>query len=460
MDNTVNTRGEKIKHERDWTKGSIVFNLLSLSWPVLVSQSLDISGPLIDMIWVGKLGAASVAGVGIAGIIVILANSSILGLSVGVKAVVARLMGAGDREGAVHASRQAFVVGVGFYIVIAAIGIFLAEPILAAFGVEPEVVSEGAIYLRIMFIGAITMSIWMIAVGAMQASGDTVTPMKISLVFRAVHIISCPFLVFGWWIFPQMGVSGAAVANAIAQTLAMVLGLWVLFSGRTRLHLSTRNFYFDPEVIWRMVKIGIPNLFMHVQHHLGSLAMVWLMAPFGTVALAAHTIWQRTDAIVIILGMGVGISAGVLGAQNIGAGQPERAVKTGWIAAGMATVIMVIILAVVLLWAEVIVSIFSTDPEMVKTTATFMRIAAASYLAMAFNSVFLQFLVGVGDTVPTLVIEMFQAWIVQLPLAFLLPRYTDLGVYGVRWAIVIAIIVAGILFTLYFHIGKWKHKNI
>ena len=164
MEESETSPGRGEKRERDWTKGSITRNLLLLSWPIAINQCLDWTGTIFDLIWVGKLGAAAVAGVGIAGIIIILANSALMGLTIGVRALIARFTGAGDNEGAVHVLRQALVIITGFYILLAVTGIPLAEPILNLFGAEADVVTEGATYLRIMFISSLVMSIWATAV--------------------------------------------------------------------------------------------------------------------------------------------------------------------------------------------------------------------------------------------------------------------------------------------------------
>jgi putative MATE family efflux protein len=411
-------------------------------------------GPFIDMIWIGRLGAASVAGAGIAASTVTLANGAMGGLAWGVRAVVARYIGAGDREEANHAVRQAFVICAVYAVVVAVIGILLAESILRTFGLNADVIAQGAAYMRIQLAGMITMSLRMLTEGTMQAAGDALTPMRIGLIFRAVHLVLCPLLVFGLGPFPSMGVSGAAVTNVISQGIGGGLGLWVLLTGRTRLKLTLNNLRLDLKMMNRIVKVALPNLFTHIQHHLCVLVLTWIVAPFGTLAVAAHTIWQRIDTIPTTMAAGVGSSAGVLGAQNLGAKQPERAEKSAWLAAGLALCIMMLI------WAKGLASIFTNDPELVKTTSLFLKIGAASYLGIALNLVFLQFLINVGDTVMGFLLETLPSWGIQIALSFILSRYTNLGIYGVRWSIVLGFIIAGVIFLLYFRMGKWKLKNI
>ena len=183
--------------DKDWTKGSIIHNLWSLSWPVMISNSVNMMGPTIDMIWVGKLGATAIASVGVSGMGVMLMQTLMMGLFGGLRAMVARFVGAGDNEAANHVSQQALVIGATFSLITAVIGIFLAEPILRLFGVAPDVIVEGAAYMRIQFVGMITMSLRFMSEGTMQASGDVTTPMKIAVVFRVFHVVLCPFLVFG-----------------------------------------------------------------------------------------------------------------------------------------------------------------------------------------------------------------------------------------------------------------------
>jgi len=446
--------------ERDWTKGSIIRNLLTLSWPIIVGNSLNLLGPVIDMVWVGKLGAASIAGVGISSMAVMLVTSARMGLTTGTRAIIARFIGSGDSSGANHVAQQAFVVSGIYVVVTASIGIFFAEPIMNIFGLEADVVAEGAAYMRIMFIGSIAMSFRMMAEGIMQASGDTVTPMRIIIFFRIFHVVLCPFLVFGWWIFPNLGVSGAALTNVISQSFGTAIGLWILFSGRTRLRLTLRNFHLDPGMIWRIVKIGIPASIMTMERTFGDMVLVWFMSPFGTLAVAGHALIQRIQAVLRMPCMGFGVGAGVIVGQNLGAGKPERAEKSGWLAAGIAEAFTFLASIVILIWAENIIRIFNSEPDMVKLAAFFLRIHGAGYLVMGFYFVLQHCISGAGDTMPPMLITLLNFWLVQIPLAFLLPRYTSLGVYGVRWAMVAGMLVTAVAYIIYYRLGRWKRKKV
>jgi putative MATE family efflux protein len=462
--------------QRDWTQGKLINNLWALSWPIIISSILSTAGPTVDMIWVGKLGSASVAGVGLAGLSVQLVNSLLMGLFAGLRAMVARFIGAGDNESAAQVTKQAIVVNLGFSIFMAILGIFFAEQIMSIFGVDSDVVTQGADYLRIQFIGMVAMGLVMMTSSTMQASGDTVNPMRISIFYRLLHIVLCPFVIFGaafvptvfphlsnfsgWWPFPALGVRGAAMTGVVSQTLGGVIGLWFLFSGRTRLHLSFKNFHFNTNLIWRLVKIGLPAAINGTERSVVGLVMMWFIAPFGTLAVAAHTIMTRVEMVVVMPSMGFGSASGVLAGQNMGAGQPDRAEKSGWLAVGLTEGLMIASGAVLLFWPQPIVRIFNSEPGLVEICSTFLRIAAAGYLFYTFAAVLAEFLNGVGDTMIPMIAGLTTMWLIQVPLAYFLPKWTDLGVFGVRWAMVVALAGRAITYIIYIRLGRWRRLKI
>jgi len=446
--------------DRDLTKGSITRNLWALTWPTTISNTIMMLGPAIDMIWVGSLGSAAIAGVGVSGMAVMVINSARMGLNTGTQVLIARNVGAGDKSDANHVAQQTFVISTAFALVMAAIGIFLSESILVFIGVEPDVVREGAVYMRIMFIGSVAMSFGMMSQGIMQASGDALTPMKIGIGVRIFHVILCPFLIFGWWIFPFMGVSGAALTNVISQGSGGIIMLWILFTGRTRLKITLKGFRFDSNIIWRIIKIGIPSSITTMQRNLTNFILMWFVVPFGTSAVAAHALADRIDIFVNMPAFGLGQASGVLAGQNLGANRPDRAEKTGWIAVGWFTCITFIGSVVIWFWAEKIVCIFNSEPDLVVITANFLRINIVSYMMFGLVIVLMSCLNGVGDTSIPMWTTLLTMWLVQVPLAYILPKATNLGVYGVRWGVAAAIVLRALTFTIYFKHGRWKRKEV
>jgi putative MATE family efflux protein len=277
---------------------------------------------------------------------------------------------------------------------------------------------------------------------------------------RFFHIALCPFLVLGLWIFPRMGVSGAALSNVLAQALGAAAALLILFKGHTRIHLVPQDLRVAPGIIWRILKIGIPALAMNLQSAFGSMLFMKLIVPFGTLAISAHSLAGRVEMFLFVPGMGLGTGAGVLVGHNLGAKQPVRAVKSAWLAVGVVEGFMLVCCIAILLFAEHIIGIFTTETNLISLGSTFMRIAAAGYLLSALSSVMQSCIAGAGDTLPNLIVSIATVWAVQLPLAFFLSRETSLAIYGIRWAVVASTFVGAVAFTTYFIIGKWKTKKV
>jgi putative MATE family efflux protein len=468
----MSRRGKKIEGDgsperkstaghRDWTQGSILGNLWGLAWPMSVSALVEQLGPTVDMIWIGKLGQAAMAGVGVAGLAVMTVNAARMGINTGLRAMISRAIGAKDLEEANRVTQQGLVVSTIFAIVMAIIGGFFSESILRLLGVAPEVVETGADYMRIQLVGSIFMSLGMLANGIMQASGDTVTPMKLIIAGRLFHVVLCPFLIFGWWIFPRLEVNGAAITNIIQYAfISAGIGLWILFSGRSRIKPTMKGFRFDGKILWRMVKVGLPASFTGMERNFASLVIIKFISPFGTVAVAAHSLLQRIDPFFHMPAQGFGQAAGVLAGQNLGARLPERAEKTGWIAAFIFTGTMCIASLLVWFLPGPIVRIFNSDPALVDIASVFLRIEIVNFMVFGFVTVLMNCLNGVGDTWIPMWTNLISMWAMQVPLAWLLSTRTDLGVYGVRWGMAIAIVMRAVVYIVYWKLGRWKYRKV
>jgi putative MATE family efflux protein len=304
------------------------------------------------------------------------------------------------------------------------------------------------------------MSFGMLAEGIMQASGDSMTPMRISVFSRLFHITLCPFLIFGLWIFPHLGISGAAITSVVSQGLGAAIGVFVLLTGRSRIRLILKGFRFDPETIWRIVRIGLPVSVGMAGRSVGRLSFFWLMAPFGTLAVASHAVVERIEVFLTTPGFGFGRGAAALVGQNLGAKQPERAEKSSWVGVGFVEVIILIFSVVMIFWPESLIRIFSSEPALVKEASVYLRILTVGLFAIGIGVVLGTCLGGAGDTIPPMIANTMSMLAIPVPLALFLTKYTDLGVYGVRWAIVTGSVIAAIGYVIYFRLGRWKHKKV
>jgi putative MATE family efflux protein len=428
---------------------------------MIVSRSLIVLRPVVDSIVVGRLGAAPLAAIGVGTMIVIVVQSMMFGLVIGLRAMVARLVGAGDQEGANHAAQQGYVISIILAIILAAIGALFAEEMILLLGMESDVATLAVPYVRILFVSAVLMIVRHTNDGIMEASGDTTTPMKIAALSTILHVIFCPSLVYGWWFFPRLEISGAAWAGVIAQGVAASLGLWVLLTGRSRLRLAFRNLKLDLDMIWRIVKIGIPASTTTTQRTFADLILMRFVIRFGTLAVAGQTLLSRmVNNLVYMPLMAGGMGAGILAGQNMGAARSDRAQRTAWLAVALCSGITLLISITVWFQAEGITRIFTREAEVIEIAAAFLRIEIIALLVVSLAIVLSQCLNGVGDTLPVMLINLVTMWGLVVPLAYFLPQVGDLGVYGVRWAMVTGVTCRAVFYTIYFLLGRWKRKKV
>ena len=445
---------------KDLTKGSVAGNLWFLAWPQMAESFLSVVDQLADLIWAGRIGFRAMAGLGVAQTYLMLMMTARMGLDAGMRSMISRAVGARRVGRANHVMLQSLTLTVAYSVALVAVGLALTEPLLRAMGLDDEVVRQAAGYMRFQFVAMSLMGLQRLTGGALQAAGDSMTPLRSATVSRVSHLVLTPFLIFGWWLFPRMDLAGAGAANLLAQIGGLALNMAALTRGTSRLKLSFRGYYADYPMIWRVLKIGLPASVTGAQRAVSQLIMVFIVAPFGAGALAAFALSRRAENAVNHASRGLGRAAGVLAAQNLGAGHKDRArMSMLWalVYAGVAS-----LAAAALFWvfAERVAAFFNSDAAFVGQASLWLQILAVGYVSMNATQVFTQGFNTSGDTFAPMVIMLSTMWLVELPLAFALSQYTPLAEYGAPWAIVIGMTLRTAAFCVHFARGKWLRVGV
>ena len=448
------------RHSRDLTKGSIPGNLWYLAWPQITESFLSVLDQLADLIWAGRIGFQAIAGLGVAQTFLMMMMTARMGLDAGMRSMISRAVGAREIGYANHVMLQAITLTTAYSIVLVAIGMILTDPLLRLMGLGDEVVAQAGGYMRFQFFAMSAMGLQRLTAGALQASGDSVTPLKAAFVSRVGHLILSPFLIFGWWWFPSMDLAGAGAANLIAQTVGAGMNLWALSTGTSRLKLSLRGYYVDFPLIWRLLKIGIPASVTGAQRAISQLIVVFIVAPFGDIALAAFALSRRAENTVNHASRGLGRAAGALAGQNLGVGHTDRARQSLLWALVYAGVASLIVAALFLAFSDRVAYFFNSDSEFVTQAAIWLQILAVGYISMNAVQVFTQGFNTTGATFAPMVVMLSTMWLVEIPLAFALSQFTPLEEFGVPWAIVIGMTIRAIAFGVYFVQGKWLRTGL
>ena len=446
---------------RDLTTGGVRRNLWFIAWPQMVAGVFNASDQLADIFWAAKVaGFSAIGGIGVAqayGHLIMMAR---MGLDVGMQAVIARAVGARRLDLASHAMLQAFTLTFLLSLLLTIFGVLFAPFLLRIVGVSETVVDVAVFYLQFQFVSSGVQSFRQTTGAALQASGDTFTHMKSTIVSRVLHLIVSPFLIFGWFGVPEMGIAGAAAANAAAQVVGVVWNLHALSSGSSRLRLSLLDYRVDLPLMWRIIKIGAPATVTQMERGLSEMVLIRLVSPFGDLALAAYSLTRRLERLTNIGSQGMGRASGILVAQNLGAEQPARARSTvKWAVAyvmairGSAGILLIV-------FPAFFIGLFSNEPEFVETAVVWLRIQAVAGTLLGGGQVLQQSFNIAGDTLAPMLVTFMSMWVMEVPLAFVLSRWTSAEALGIAIAIAVAMLIRFALYGGYYFTGRWLRVGV
>jgi len=445
--------------ENPLTHGPLLRAILQLGWPMMVSNFLQTAFNIIDMIFVGRLGPDAIAGVSMSGAMIHAVMTLVIGVDLGMRAMVSRFYGAGDREMARRVAGQALLMGGVLTLVFASSGVIWRQEFLELLGAAPPVVEQGSRYLLILFSGIITMVYMFFVSGVLQSIGDARTPMRVGAVSFVVNIVLDPLLIFGWGPVPGLGVQGAALATVLARGLAGLLLLRALFT-HAEFRLRLPHLIPDLGLVRRILRIALPGSAQIGAYSASDVLATRLIAAFGTAAVAASGVTSRCVMVVMIIGFGLGGATATMVGQNLGARRIDRAERSVWLIAGMYAAFLLVAAALYYGTAPNIVGLFTQDLSTRTVGVSFMQILSPGFVFISLNLIFGRALQGAGDTVSPLVITAFSRLPLLLGLLYVLPRYTELGRDGLWYSFLIATIVEGLLKLGWFRRGKWKTQRV
>jgi putative MATE family efflux protein len=435
-------------------------SVIRLAWPMVLGNMLQNMFNVVDMIFVGRLGPTSIAAVSLCGMLMSITWTLLVGVSVGTSALVARFYGSKDYGMAGFAGMQSLTLGLIVALIIALLGICLGREILSLLGAQGGVLLEGDQYLKIVFIGSFCLIFFFLCSSIMRGSGDSLTPMIIMSVCTVINIGLDPLLIFGLWIFPPMGVRGAAIATVTAQAIGMIAALFILSRGYTRLRLPWKSYRLDTKLVGRILKIALPATIQGAVRSASGLVTMRIVAAFGVFALAGYGIGLRLDIIIMMPGWALGATTLTLVGQNLGANRPERAQKSAWIATLLYIIILTFFGTAFLLWAEGVIGIFNRTPQVVTLGSAYIRITTLSYAFLAMSIVLANALNGAGDAVSPMIILAVTFLGIRIALAYLLPNLFGLRTTGIWIAVSASYAVQGIAMAVAFRAGNWKRRRV
>lgn len=441
-------------------------NVLRLAIPIVVEQTFVMLLGVCNTMMAGHIGEEAVSAIGMVDSINMLFISFFAALSVGATVVVAQQIGQGQSKKANETAKQAMMSGIIVSgIITLFLWIFRVPMINFLYGSAEELVkSDAKLYIEFTLLTYPFIAVEQISNGILRGTGDTKTPMTITMFMNVVNIVLGYILIYGLHVLsiPSLGIMGAAVAIAIARTIGTIVIIIVLFRGSRNIKISKiYPFKFDMKIQKDIFNIGIPAGMEQVIFQTGKLIVQVFIVTMGTASIAANAIGMSISQIINVPGNALCLAATTFVGQYVGKNDIKGAKSILMYLVKFTTLSLVTIGILFVPIAEWLASFYTNDPEVIRLTAVLIKSNSIALLAWGISFVLSAGLKGAGDTRYTMVTAFIGMWVFRICLGYILGILCGIGVLGIWIAMYIDWIVRGSMYLIRLRGVKWiRHRLV
>ena len=342
-----------------------------------------------------------------------------------------------------------------------------AGDILSLMGAEPELIEEGIGYTKVMYAGNISILLLFLNTAVLRGAGNASVAMRALILSNSLNLILDPVLIFGIGPFPEMGVTGAAIATTIGRSVGVIYQFVILLRGTSVIRITRENIVLRVNDVREMFKIAGGGITQFIVESLSWMFLIRIMAVFGELAVAGYTLAFKVIVFTILPSWGMSNAAATLVGQNLGAKKPDRAESSVWKTAWYNMMFLGLVSVIFFVFAEPIMSVFDKTEAVMEYGVRSLQIICNGYVFFAYGMVISQSINGAGDTKTPMIINLVCFWVIQLPLAYLLSfkvSFVDgnlitepfLGTDGVLISIAVCHSIHALISVWIFKKGKWK----
>src|SRR6056297_1205901 len=430
--------------------------ILILALPAILEMSLNTMLGVADTLMISRIiGKEALAAVGFANQIFFTLIFVFSSFNAGATAMIARSYGEKNY------SRLNKIIGQNLSLnTIIGIGVFFitfifAGNIMTVYDITPEVRSLGITYLQVVSFSQFFMFISFAMAASLRGAGDTKTPMYITGSANILNIIGNYVLMTGFWIFPEMGIAGAALSTTISRFLASIAYIIVVFNIKEKMQLKLQNLKLSKEILKPLWKFsyaaGLEQLSMQVAFFLNGI----IISMLATTSEAAFRILINIESISFMPAIGTSIATATLVGKHLGENNPKESLKTGFTAAGMGIIWGIFMGLIFIIFPEPIIRIFTTETVVIEASIKTLRVAGFNQTPLAFMIIMAGALRGTGDTKGVMFITAMRLWLVFVPLTYLFTIYLKQGVSGVWYAEITSFVIFSIVIFKRFYAMEW-----
>jgi putative MATE family efflux protein len=446
--------------EQNFTEGGIGRAIFLLSVPMVLEMMMESLFGIVNVYWVAHLGKEQAAAVGVTESLLTIVFTVAIGLSMGTTAMVARRIGEKDPEGAARVAEQSILMGIMISIPIAVVGALFSKQLFRVMNAEAGVTAAGDGYMAVIFGANMVIMLLFLINAIFRGAGDAVIAMRALWIGNLINLVLDPCLIFGLGPFPELGVTGSAIATTIGRGCAVIYQFTQLSGGGSRVPVRFNRLLPDFVLMKSLLRISLGGMFQFLVATAAWMGLMSIVGLFGAAAQAGYTIAVRIIVVTILPSWGMSNAAATLVGQNLGARKPERAEKSVWLAGHSNAIFLTAVAVIFIVFPEFLIRIFTDDQTVIPYGVNALRYISYGYAFYGYGMVMAAAFNGAGDTYTPTVINLICFWAIQIPLAYTLAKWTGLQTTGIFLAITIAESILAVIAMFAFRRGTWKEQKV
>lgn len=430
--------------------------ILNMAWPAMLSMMILALYNIVDSFFVARIGEEALAAITYIFPVQMVMMSCAIGTGVGINSLISRRLGAKRMEEANLAASHGYRLAFFNWAAFALIGIFLSRPILEVMTDTPFILDEGTKYMTIVLVGSIFVFVQVISEKIIQATGNMILPMICSILGAVTNIVLDPLFIFGIGPFPEMGVTGAAVATVVGQIFAMSLMQYMLFGREHPVKVKLRGYKWQGHIVKDIYAVGFPAILMQCIGSVMQFGMNMILSSFTETAVAVMGVYGRLQSFIFmpVFGLNQGVLP-ILG-FNYGAKDKKRLMETYKKGFAFAFAIMATGLIVFQVFPHEILSAFNAQgsQDMYDIGVPALRVVSWCFLPASYGIMTSSVFQGTGHGFLSLWSSLIRQLVGILPIAFILGKLY--GLNAVWWAFPLAEVLGTTYLILAF---IWLYKK-
>ena len=439
------------RRDTDMTEGSIVRHLALFAVPLLIGNLFQQFYSTVDSVIVGNfVGKQALAAVGCTASIVNSLIGFFIGLSAGAGVVISQYYGAHDDDKLHRTVETALGMTLILCAALTALGVTLTPLMLRMMQTPEDVFDAAALYLRIYFWGVTGQLLYNIGAGILRAVGDSTRPLYF-LIFSTLSntVLDLIFVkVFG------MGIAGAAYATILAQALSALLVMSVLVRSDKAFHVELRLPRIEGMLLRRICAIGVPTALQMVITSVSNIFVQSYVNRFGSSAMAGWAAYVKIDGVAFLPVISLAIAITTFVGQNLGAGKMDRVKSAAPRCLGLSSIIMLVLLLPLMLFAPQLVGLFNREPEVLEYGTLFIRLISPFYLMTSINQVYSGAMRGVGNSRAPMLIMLFSFVLFRQIYLYTVFRLGG-GIIPIGLGYPAGWVVCSLITLIYYYSGAW-----